>query len=580
RKENFKNKILSISQSKKVYSKPINLALLQEQMGVVFGKDLTLENSIPDLELEMANLIKFESNNILKKQVVGKNDVDIAAMIQRLGNSDWIKVGRGFYEQNDHKTCPFCQQNTSEQLTQNLNEYFDEAYNSDMKAIDELISNYQINSNKLQQLLDHLLSYPSQFLDVAVLKQQTQFLDACLMLNMRKLFSKKQEPSQLIELESIGTILSKIKDLIDFANTQVYEHNKLINNLSTEKLNLSVQVWTYIVNVELQAELTEYRAKKARLSQTIASLTQLINEYELRKNKILVEIANLEKQTSSIQPTIESMNHILSSSGFQGFSFAQADGDITAYKLVRPDGSDAKKTLSEGEKTFITFLYFYHLIKGSHSETGVAENRIVVFDDPVSSLDSNILFIVSSLIKNIFNEVRNQTGYIKQLFIFTHNIYFHNEVTFNAKRAPNSILKEETFWVVRKLDLVSRLEKQTFNPIKNSYDLLWSEIRNKEYSHLNIQNVLRRILEHYFKLLGELDFKQLCELFEGHEKIICHALTSQFYEGSHFLHDDAHVSNQSDSTTKIYLFVFKAIFEKLGHIKHYEMMMRTSNQES
>jgi wobble nucleotide-excising tRNase len=579
-KEKFKTQIVNISQSKKDYSSPINITLLQEHMGVVFGEDLILESSIPDLALEIANLIKYESDNILKKRVVGKNDVDIAAMIQHLGNSDWIKMGRAYYEQNDHKTCPFCQQQTTEQLTYQLNEYFDEAYNSDIKALDELISRYQADASKLQQTLDHILNYPSQFIDIAALRNHKQFLDACLMLNIRRLFSKKQEPSQLIELEPIGTILSNIKDLIHFANTQIDEHNKLINNRSSEKLNLSTLVWAYIVGVELQVKLAKYHHRKAGLLQMLATLNQQLHEYEASKNRILVEIANLEKQTSSILPTIEAMNNILYASGFQGFSFAQADGEIAAYKLVRSDGSDAKKTLSEGEKTFITFLYFYHLIKGSHSETGTAENRVVVFDDPVASLDNDVLFIVSNLIKNIISQVRNQTDYIKQVFVLTHNIYFYNEVTFNTKRAPNSLLKEETFWIVRKLDLVSRLEKQSFNPIKNSYDLLWSEIRDKKYSNLNIQNILRRILKHYFKLSGELDFKQLCELFEGHEKIICHTLTSQFYEVSHFLHDDTQVSNQSDATTKIYLLVFKAIFEKSGHIKHYEMMMRTSNQES
>lgn len=579
RKEVFKKNVLCVSQSKELYPKPVNLALLQEQMGVVFGKNLMLENLIPDFELETINLIRCESDAILKKRVLGKNNVDIAAMIQRLGNSDWIKVGREFYEQSDHKTCPFCQQYTTEQFTKNLNEYFDDVYNSDIKTIDELISNYQINSSKLQQILEDIVNFPSQYLDISALKNQKQFLDTCLMLNRQRLFAKKQEPSQLIELESIVTILSKIKDLINFANTQVAEHNKLIKNLSVEKSNLSAQVWTYIVNVELQTELAEYRKKKAHLSYTIANLTQLIHEHESQKSKILAEIANLEKQTCSVQPTIETMNNILSSSGFQGFSFMQAEDDIAAYKLVRPEGMDAKKTLSEGEKTFISFLYFYCLIKGSHSETGVVENRVVVFDDPVSSLDSDILFIVSSLIKRIFDEVRNQIGYIKQLFVFTHNIQFHRDVTFNTKRSPNNILKKETFWIVRKSDSVTKLDKYSFNPIKTSYDLLWSEIRDNKYSRFTIQNMLRRILEHYFKLLGEIDFHKICDLFEGADKATCGSLISGLYDGSNSIHDECYVlSKDSSFTSDTYLRVFKAIFEKSGHIKHYEIMMKTHQE--
>ena len=60
--------------------------------------------------------------------------------------------------------------------------------------------------------------------------------------------------------------------------------------------------------------------------------------------------------------------------------------------------------MSEGEKTFVTFLYFYHLLKGSESDSGMTTDRIVVFDDPVSSLDSDVLFIVSRLCQVDFRE--------------------------------------------------------------------------------------------------------------------------------------------------------------------------------
>lgn len=121
-------------------------------------------------------------------------------------------------------------------------------------------------------------------------------------------------------------------------------------------------------------------------------------------------------------------------------------------------------------------------------------DRVVVFDDPVSSLDSDILFIVGSLIKCLFDEVRNGIGSIKQIFVFTHNVYFHKEVTFNPRRV-NVAMSEESFWVVRKSGLESKLEKHNFNPIKTSYELLWAEVRRPDRSSFTIQNTLRRILE-------------------------------------------------------------------------------------
>ena len=201
----------------------------------------------------------------------------------------------------------------------------------------------------------------------------------------------------------------------------------------------------------------------------------------------------------------------------------------------------------------------------------------MVFDDPVSSLDSDILFIVGSLIKGLFEEVRAGTGHIKQVFVLTHNVYFHKEVTFNPKRCDVAMI-EETFWVVRKPGLLSELEKCPSNPIKTSYELLWSEVRKCDRFNLTIQNTLRRILENYFKILGGFDLDQLCAMFAGKERMICRSLCSWVHAGSHYAHDDLYVSID-DSMVDTYLKVFKAIFEKAGHIAHYKMMMGEAFEE-
>src|SRR5690606_10104250 len=140
-----------------------------------------------------------------------------------------------------------------------------------------------------------------------------------------------------------------------------------------------------------------------------------------------------------------------------------------SYRLARPNGDDARETLSEGEKTFVTFLYFYYLLKGSTSETGVATDRIVVFDDPVSSLDSDVLFIVSSLMKEVCNDARQGLGQIKQVFVLTHNVYFHKELTY-CKRPAGGALKSESFWIVRKVGQQSKVERHASNPVKTGYE--------------------------------------------------------------------------------------------------------------
>ncbi len=181
------------------------------------------------------------------------------------------------------------------------------------------------------------------------------------------------------------------------------------------------------------------------------------------------------------------------------------------------------------------------------------------------------MFIVGSLIKGLFDEIRAETGHIKQIFVLTHNVYFHKEVTFNSKRRSEA-MNEETFWVVRKSGLESKLEKYSSNPIKTSYELLWAEVRKPDRSNLTIQNTLRRILDNYFKILGDVDPDEICAKFEGKEKLICKSLFSWVNYGSHYAHDDLYVSIDS-SMVEIYLNVFRAIFEKSDHLGHYKMMM-------
>jgi len=562
--EKFKSKVFQELASNTATLK--TQADLEKRAESVFGPTPTAEAAVTSVDT--FKLIAHETNPILKKRVIGKEDVDITAMIKKLGNSDWVSAGRGFYDVNDGK-CPFCQQSTTEAFAQSLNDYFDETFVTDRKAIDDLATDYATDAARLQQALAGVIAAPSRFLDVEKLKTEKELLDTKITLNNQRLVGKKKEASQVVELESVGNIAKTVKGLIDAANTQVAAHNKMVANLATERTTLTAQVWKFVLE-ELKTDLADFKTAKDALDKAIAAMTAQITAATTDKEKKVAEIRELEKQTTSVQPTIDGINQLLAAFGFQGFKLAKGESG-TSYKLVRSDGTDAKVTLSEGEKAFVTFLYFYHLLKGSESDSGMTTDRIVVFDDPVSSLDSDILFIVSSLIKGLFEEVRAGTGHIKQIFILTHNVYFHKEVTYNLKR-KDVALNEETFWIVRKPGLVSKIDKHPTNPIKTSYELLWEEVRKRDRSNLGIQNALRRILENYFKILGGIEFDQLYAMFDGKEKLICKSLCAWVHDGSHYAHDDLYVSID-DSTVDNYLKVFRTIFEKAGHGAHYRMMM-------
>lgn len=89
------------------------------------------------------------------------------------------------------------------------------------------------------------------------------------------------------------------------------------------------------------------------------------------------------------------------------------------------------------------------------------------------------------------------------MLVLTHNAYFHKEVTYWGSRdtlsKSNGIV---AYFVIRKNNNISHIEECSNNPITSTYELLWDDIKNHQSSANTICNTMRRILEHYFKVIG------------------------------------------------------------------------------
>jgi wobble nucleotide-excising tRNase len=564
-KQKFTDRL--ISECAKTGSPPPQLTELESKAASVFGPAPTLEQPLP--ELNDAAILAFENDPVLKKRILGKAEVDIAGMIQKLGNSDWVKQGIGFFEVNNGD-CPFCQQKAPEQLTASLAEYFDEAFVSDTAEVAALKDRYNLEGLRIQQSVQVAIDSKSRFLDIEALKAEKAIFDSRFQLNQQRIENKSREPSQVVTLDSFSGVLASAKQLVSDANCKIQAHNSMVSNIGSEKLRLTNQVWAFLARVEIVSAFKKYETDRGNAQKAIDSLRAQISKALIEKTRKEEEIKTLEKSATSVKPTVNEINKILRGFGFRNFSIAATSENL--YKICRGDGSDAKTTLSEGERSFLTFLYFYHLIKGSKSESGITSNRVVVFDDPVSSLDSDVLFIVGSLIREVIEEVRSGRGQIKQVFILTHNVYFHKEITFNKNRSAGAALKDETFWTIRKVSGSSKVKRHAKNPITTSYDLLWSEVREPNLASQTIQNTLRRILENYFRILGGISLDDVAASFDGEEKLICKSLLSWVNDGSHAIPDDVYIALDETVVNK-YLEVFKKVFANLNQLSHYNMMM-------
>ncbi len=572
-KDRFKNRLLAEFGSNTMVLQTIEA--LKEKATTIFGDAPTSLNPINTFNYD--RIIEITNNPIWKKIIVGKADVDIATLIQKLNINDWVNQGRSYIQEDD--TCPFCQQNTiSEDFKSQLENYFDEAYLKDLETITTLKQEYN-------QLIDNLineLSVIEEFQksnDKSKLNNDTfsaylKTLNSQCIANNEFLSNKVKEPSRIFELVSLKEQLDLIAGLITTANTEIAKNNTIVLNFTSEKSNLILSVWKFLIE-EYRTQIVAFNTSKSGMERGITNIDAQLTAKLLEQQTLDAEIKNLSKNVTSIQPTINEINRLLNSYGFHNFEIVPATED-GFYQIKREDGSIAEATLSEGEITFITFLYYLQLTKGGVTEDTVNEERILVIDDPISSLDSNVLFLVSTLIKEIIKKVRVDNGNIKQVILLTHNVYFHKEVSYvdNTYRGG----ERANFWILRKNFKYSNIQPyMDKNPIQSSYELLWREIREwSNNSGITIQNTMRRILENYFAILGNRRDDFLISKFDNREdKDICRSLLSWTNEGSHTMPDDLFIE-LPDGVIEKYIIVFKNIFLYTDNYGHYNMMMQIS----
>lgn len=573
KKESFKSKILA---EYKNNSKPvIPLDELKEKALTIFGKEPTIMPSI--LNVEFTRLLEIEMDEIWKKKIIGKMDVSIAGLIQKLNLNDWVNDGRS-YIQPESEICPFCQHETvTESFKKQLEAYFDETFRQDTTKVKILSEEYFRISQNVLHILQTIESTEKinaeTKLDANLFSAYFKTLSSELMANKELLNNKIKEPSRRIELASVKGEAENIQKIIDDANKEIKAHNDIVNDYANQRALLIKAIWKYLVESH-KAIIAEFIKKIEGVDKGILALENqrqvLLKKYQDLDKKI----KEANKNVTSVQPSVDEINRILKSYEFLNFEIVPSKREANLYHIQRQDGTIAESTLSEGEATFITFLYFLQLTKGSIQRESITEERILVIDDPISSLDSNVLFVVSSLIKEIIKSIKDNRGSIKQLILLTHNVYFHKEVSFIDGRTKKT--SETNFWILRRNKNVTSIQSFGMeNPIQNSYELLWKELTNSgSNSGVTIQNIMRRIIENYFKILGKYADDDLIMSFDSaEEQEICRSLVSWINDGSHGIPDDLYIEHQEAIIDK-YFEVFRKIFTQMGHKEHYNMMFR------
>lgn len=586
-KQNLADKIL---QEVNNQSSLKNLNELKERYNLLYKEEPIILSLLPNISSEIIESLKnLENRDILKQKIIGKEDVDISKMIHKLQNHDWVRQGKIFYEHNYDETretyiCPFCQQPTSDVFKKKLESYFDETYENQVNELKNLINEYEAIAKKIYDFFNSITSIQgNKYLEQKRenIKNFKNTIDSKIQNKKLVLRDKEQNPSREIEINSIVDTLDELNNIINSINKEIANHNSIVKNISNERDNLTPEIWNFFYN-EIKTEIDNYTKNNNNIEKVIKNIAAKIEEKQKSIETIYKEISKLESQIKSVRPTIEAINKILDSFGFKGFRL-QLCNDGKHYEIIRDSGELAKNTLSEGERNFIVFLYFYHLVQGVlNPEENINDEKVVVLDDPVSSFDSDVLFIVSTLIKDILRNIRKNESNIKQVFILTHNVFFFKEVSFISSRELQSKRNDTNYYIIRKINNISKIESYDINPIRTTYQLLWDGIK-KQDENLDcvcLQNSMRRIIEFYFNTLGNLKEKDLFENFKDCTELnVCRSLIAWINVGSHEVFSSIDYSPKPDEIAK-FKNVFKRIFEITGQLPHYNMMMGISEDNN
>ena len=531
----------------------------------IFQEDVKVYPHVKKLDIDLTEL---EENIVLTQSIVKSSESNFSKFIEQLGNINWVSQGYKFL--NENGVCPFCQQTIAPCNLQELNNLFDETYTQSIDLLTSIQTKYRQEAGSI---IDYFIESIAGINDISFISSDriTAMRDALVRIigiNLDALSDKILNPATPCQLESTSAIINDINDEIDAINKSIDENNKFTKDIANARKNFVETLWNYIANNKLFS-VNELFTKT--ISGKNKGMYQVNCLKKLKEDALIsCELTISEKRANvvCIDNAVREINTLLKGFGFNGFKIEKKD-DIS-YRLIRADGSEVKETLSEGEHRFITFLYFYQLVKGTLNKDDMTKNKILVIDDPISSLDSNILFIVSCLVRELISKCLSGSN-IEQVFIFTHNIYFHQEVSFKGGRQNPSKSKEH-FWVLRKVNETTELTGYDDNQIKSSYELLWQEYKNPAKDGVSIRNAMRRILEHYFNIIGKQDYYGLIDKFDGQDKLICKSLLPYIHTGSHIIIDDFNMSID-DNMIDAYKQIFKKIFEHTHQIEHYNMMM-------
>lgn len=517
---------------------------------------------LPQISFASQNI---ETETLFSKQIVGNENSTVSQLIKELGNTDWVKEGLQYLpkeQTQENATCPFCQEKTiSNNLVDSIKNYFDASYEADISSLKFFLEKY---SQAIQDI-------PSKSIFEANPKFEAHKKDFEIKYNAfikvvednKKLIDDKIKTASVpVILKSSAKPLEELNEVIQKINELVEVHNKNIDQKDTVKTNIKKIFWE-IMRWDYDQTIHSINAEETTSKNIVNKLKDVLEEIRTKTTSQNAIITEQQKQTVNIEEAIMNINNSLIDLGITDFEIKKHSDNF--YKIVR--GENREKvfhSLSEGEKMIISFLYFIELCRGKKEAIETGKKKVVVIDDPISSLSHIYVFNVGRLIHNEFL----RSDKYEQVFLLTHSLYFFYEMTDTNKERRK---EQQKLFRLRKNATGSEILEMSYEEIQNDYHSYWFIVKDDKQPAALIANCMRNIIEYFFNFVEKRDLNNVFQKNEMQD--------NRFQAFNRYVNRESHSLGQNIFDIKEFNYqdfkdAFAALFKVTGYESHYKKMIK------
>ena len=538
-----------------------------------------ISNMIP-FEPSFRDLFR-ESKQLIRKKI--KPSTPILELINDALLQEWVREGIKHHK-DKREECAFCGGKLSAGLWDKLEAHFNKESESFRKKLDLQISLLEEEKEKVTKLInlkkeDFYSTFRGKFenkfnewkvesnkyiLSInSIIKQLNK--RGKDIFNAKKVIPLKDNTKKIIDLQA------GIADLISKNNQKTITLTQDQNDVRKElRLN---EVYRFIQNInyyEEQKKISGLKAETQDFGRNVESIRQKVSGIE---NEIKILKLGMKDERRGAEKVNEYLNHYFGYEGLKLVAIEDEESSGFKFKILR--GEEPAFNLSEGECSLVAFCYF--MAKLEDTETKDKE-LIIWIDDPVSSLDSNHIFFVFSLIENVItkpykNEDGSNSFKFKQLFISTHNLDF---LKYLKRLSPRRNGAKEYFLINRFgksscIILMPDYLKKYITEFNYLFHQIYkcSIVENETEEHdcfYNFGNNLRKFLEAYlfYKYPADIGSEKKLNMFFANDELSVHLTNRIDNELSHLeeIYDRSMRPIEIPEIPKVARYVLNKIKEK------------------